>query len=381
MSGTHARFAPSAFHLTVPCPGSVALQEKVPAQPETDEEAEGTAAHWIATEAASGRVHPIGHKFTLDGREWTVDLDMFGGARMFAHACGGAGGTLRVEEPVGMARFHPTDCWGRPDAFRYFASTQPGEPNVLRIPEYKYGHRFVEVFENLQMIGYAEGVIELLRLDDQNLTVQFIIVQPRAYHREGPVRMWKVAASELRPLMNKIIAAIDLAQQPDPPTETGTHCLDCKARANCKTLQYAVANVVDFSGSAEIVNLPHEAMGQELRILADARQRLEARYTGLAQQVESLMRNGMAVPFWKLEPGRANLAWKADTTVEEVAGLGELLGVELRKPAALITPTQATALGIDGAVISQYAERPTPGLSLKPDSTTAARKIFGANAT
>lgn len=378
----HARLMPSAFHITVPCPGSVTLQEGVPPDPETDEEAEGTAAHFVALQYAAGneKSFQVGAQFTSGGRNWIVDLDMATGAKIYAKAIGPATPTLRLEDPVRLSRVHTTECWGTPDAWQFFPA-QPGLQgnSVLRIYDYKYGHRFVEVFENLQLIGYLVGVMERLNLSDMNVFCELILVQPRAYHREGPVRTWQVHATELRGIINQIANSGEAALGPNPPTRTGLHCIDCKARHVCTTFQYSVANIVDYSGHAEAANMTPHAMGQELRILWEARKRLEARYEGIAMKVEALIRNGQSIPLWKLEAGRSKLEWLDNTSVEEVAALGELLNVNLRKPPALITPTQAVAAGIDEKVIEGYASRKPGGVSLKPDTTLAARKVFTNN--
>lgn len=354
--------------MTVPCPGSLQLQEKVPPTPESEETIEGNVAHAVAMLRASGiRLLAIGESFEYEGKTWTADADMVAGAALWARECHASG---RFENPVQMPQIHATDCYGTPDYWRY----QP-EHKLLEVKDYKYGFRFVEVFENYQLVAYALGVAHLLQLPPDT-TIRLAIVQPRAYHNDGPVRGWATTLAGLELLLKKLRASASVALGENPTTKTGPHCLDCKARAACKTLASAALGIVDWSGTAELMALPHDALGTELRILEDAQKRLKARQEGLSAQAEALIRGGFAVPYYGLKPGRSNLAWNEDVNVEEAADMAEMLGFNIRKPAELLTPTQAKGLGIPEEIITQYASRPTPKLVLKADDTQAARRVF-----
>lgn len=366
--------------MTVACNASVQLQAQIPEQPETEEQAEGTVAHSVAMMAAGGGLpHKVGDVIEYNGRKWAVDLDMVNGARVYAEALGGPHGNLRLEDAVQCSRIHPTACYGTPDAWRYIREgTGPLGKPVLRIGDYKYGHRFVEVFENFQLVAYAVGVVERLNLESlgDDLILELILVQPRAYHKEGPVRKWRTTVGEVRPLVERAAAAATAALAVDPKATTGEHCIDCRARHICVTLRHAVANIVDYSGTAELAPLDAIAMGHELRILEDAADRLAARRTGIAVQVEAALRAGQRVPGYVLEPGRANMAWMVDAPIAELAAMGDLLGVDIRKPLAVCTPTQAIDSGIDKEIVSQFAHRPPGALKLKAESITTARKAF-----
>jgi hypothetical protein len=389
---SHARAAPSGLALTIACEGSLQLQELVPPCPPTDEEAEGTAAHVVAMAhgAALASAWIEGKKFENGGRQWTITKDMFEGAQMYARALGGPHGNLRLEDGVKVTALHASECWGTPDAWRYFAAGSyeptPYDPYttgfaVVRVGDYKFGHRYVNEFENPQLVAYALGVIERLNLIDTDVILELILVQPRCFSAE-PVRVWRVRASVLRAFVNLIYGKVEVALGPNPPTTTGSHCLDCKARHMCKTLRYGSSHIVTYSGTAEPTPLDVVAMGQELRILVDASKQLEARLTGLKAQVEAHVRAGYAVPLWTLKPGRANRQWNDDVTPEYAADSMATLGINIRKPMQVMTPTQAIDAGLDEDIIMEYAHRPKPALLLKPDDKTEARKLFyGANRT
>lgn len=388
---------PSSLAITMECPASVRLQASVPPPPPSEEDAEGSAAHWVAMRYAAGHGHelPVGAKFQHNGREWEVDLDMQVGARIYMHALEAPHGHLRLEDPVAIPRIHPTLCYGTPDAWRFFPEyvfpesvrlanpRLPAKPiKLLRVSDYKFGHRFVEVFDNPQLSAYATGVMERLGItdNDPDLWVELMIVQPRSYHREGPVRVWRMEAIDLRPLINQAWNMVQQALLPEPPANTNTHCIDCTARHVCKTLQYAAHAFIDFSTHGEVVELPPEAMGQELVILEEAIKRMEARLTGLKAQAQAYLEQGKPVAFYHMEQGQSRMIYRDDVDVSEVIGMGDLFGIDLRKPQTkkelLVTPRQAIDLGIEEAIIKKYAHRPPAAFKLARDNTITARKVF-----
>ena len=393
----HALIAPSSLELTIACAGSLQLQLSVPELPPTDDEALGTAAHWVALRYAAGYGHelPVGTKFTNGGKQWEVDNDMVVGATIYKNAMGGAHSHLRLEDAVNITRIHPEHCYGTPDAWAYYPETRfspealaahpdlpKGAVKLIRVGDYKFGHRYHEVFQHPQLCAYAAGVMERLNLSDNDpdLWLELIIVQPRCFHREGPVRRWLAHASEIRGTINQAWNAGQRALQPNPETTVNKHCGDCRARHVCKTLQWASGGFVEFSGSAEAVELTPEATGIEMMLIEDAIERLDARLTGIQAQAEAMLRQGKAVPHYHLEAGQSRRIYRDDVTVEEVLGMGDLLNVDLRKKQTkkdlLVTPRQAIDLGIDEGIIAQYSFRPRAALKVTRDNPTHARKVF-----
>lgn len=393
------RARPSSLALIIACHAALQLQELVPVLPPTDEQAEGTAAHWVARRHLAGFGHelPIGAKFQSDGQEWTVDADMFYGAMLYARTVG-VHPDNHIEEWLAVPRVHESECAGTPDAWRFFNDARdayrecpPGIPiekfnagkiRLLRVPDYKYGHRYVEIFENPQLSSYATAVLDKLEISDTDpdLYVELMLVQPRSYHPDGPVRIWRVQAHTLRAMLNVAHNAVGLALGANPTAKTGPHCIDCTARHECEALRRNTLRIVDFTHSAERTQLPPEALAQELMIVQDARKQLEAREAGLEAQAEAILRAGGRVPFYSMKPGRSNLTYFDDVNTDELVSLGDLVGVDLRKKLQrkdlVVTPTQAIDLGIDPAVMNAYASRPPGKMKLTRDNPTAARKVF-----
>lgn len=368
-----ARVRPSKLDLTVACPGSLQLQEQVPPVPPTFEQAEGTGGHLVALKYATG-AHAdwaLGRKFEIEGHQLEVDDDMIDGAILYA---GEAQANGRFEDPVKIPDVHPTECWGTPD---YWRCLMEQYIRLLTVIDYKYGHRYVEVWQCFQLIAYAAGVIRFLDLP-ADFPVKLVIVQPRSYSGDGPIREWVTTAEEIiRICHEEIHPKVELALSPIPPTTSGRHCQDCSARNACRTYQQTTESLVDFSGTAEIRDLTAETIGQELRLLKEAIKRLEGRYTGLYEQASNMARSGVRIHHWTMEHGTGRLKWKNDTTPVNLITMADLLGINIRKPTAVLTPTQVIAAGIDKEVVEpHYAERLRGAARLVQDDTTKLRKIF-----
>lgn len=366
----HALVAPSGLALTMSCAASLLLQLMAAEPPKSEEQLEGDAAHWHARTWAQGTHLDVGAVFTHGGKPWTVDLDMVTGSKLWAGECGVSG---RFEDPVAVPRIHP-QCNGTPDWWLY---THPPETlGVLDVKDYKYGHRYVDPWENWQLIAYALGVAARIGLIYNDTPVVLTIVQPRAYHRDGPVKRWATTLGELILLAKRAAARVLEALSPDAAATTGPHCIDCKARHLCKTLQYSAMHVVEFTGVGEAIELPNAALGAEARILFEAHELLGARLEGLKTQAEAILRSGGQVPYWIMEPGRSLMKWNEGVSLEDIRLLGLAAEADTIQTPKPVTPTQAKAAGVDEAVIKLYATRLPSGMTLKPDTTIHASKVF-----
>jgi hypothetical protein len=368
----HAVIAPSSLGAIVQCPAYVRMVAPYADAPRTPEQLEGDAGHWVALQAiTTGEILPVG---AMTPQGLPVDYEMAGGARLWAETLGGYG---IAELPIACPSIHPTQCWGTPDWRRY----DPIE-GVIRVADYKFGHRFVEVFECWQLIAYLSGVLDEMNatgLQDQHLRFEAIIVQPRSYHRDGPVRRWTGMASDLRGLINIAAMAAEEALKANAPARTGPACLDCDARHECRALQEAALNYADshvVTGNT-VTALPPDALGAELALLQHIAKMVDARVTGLQQQAVSLLSSGQRVPGYSLMEQRAREAWLEDPST--VAATAEVLGFNVRKPLEVMTPNQARATGVPADIVAMYSHRPRGSMKLERDTTTQARKVFGAN--
>lgn len=337
------------------------------------ESLEGTAAHWVWNELWHGRPVSVG-QVAPNGTE--VDQEMLDSAELFCSVIHTpdpeARAATRTEVTLTGTRIHPTANQGTPDAQRYTR-------NYLKVWEFKYGHEPVAAYENWQMINQTALVLDNYGVDglqDQSLTVELTVVQPRSYTREGAVRTWSVVASELRPYFNELRAAADRATRPNPTATPGPEqCEFCPGRHACPALANVAYRAADHAMARAVpLELAPAAAARELTKLTRYYDQLRARISGLQEQTRANIKAGRAVPGWHLEASVGRERWARP--IEDVKLLGVLQGVPLEKPQVL-TPTQARAAGIPDSVVSAWSERPPGAMKLVQDSDAVIRRIFG----
>lgn len=364
----HSIFPPSSMFRLVKCTGSFDLCQLYPEPEDSPHSMEGTAFHEVVANLLNGVPMLAG---ALASNGIAITDEMLEGADICVEAiphdmvphC-------HVEERVDVTQIHEA-CFGTPDVWFYDPVKK-----VLNVLDWKFGHGYVDVFENYQLAAYAAGIIETHGYDDQEIWVKFTIVQPRCYHKDGPVRLWGCRAHELRGLVNEMMMACGIAASGQGVCQTGEHCRHCSAIVHCPAAQRAGMALIDFTARPIPSEMSPAEKGTYLARIQRAAVMLKALDTGLSEEIERSIRNGSPVPGFTLEPGQGRTAWSKPFA--EVATLGDMFGVQLRKE-ALITPIQAIAAlkkaGIDGEVVKSYSETTTGALKLAPAADL--RCIFG----
>lgn len=368
---THAVLAPSSAHQWVSCAGMLTLARNYPEDAEAPEAREGQAAHFVAAQmldvigihAGEGDTVPPGI---------TVTPEMLEGARLYRQAVvdatDGRLDRVHVEERVLCSLIHEA-CFGTPDAWHFNK-----EAGILDVWDFKFGFRYVEVYENWQMLCYVAGILGQLGIPDE-IRIRVHIIQPRSFHRDGPVRSWEFSSVTFAPYLEQLRKSAHEAMAAGARTRVGAWCRNCLAARGCEALAAASYDAVAVSGSSVPFDLSAAEVGSDLRTLQRAAAALSARITGLEQQAIEQIRLGQYVPYWQMGAKRTNLAWRLPD--EEIIALGPLFGVDLARPPKPITPTQAREkLKVDEAVINSYAFRPSGELKLVPADISQARKVF-----
>lgn len=376
----HALLQPSSAHRWVHCFGSVQAEGLYP-QPPTDAAEEGTAAHWVASSMLeSYKANPIKTPICFIDKPAPngviVTDEMIEGIGLYVKDVlkvvndNGLLQSMIIEQPVPINRVHP-DNWGTPDLRIY-------DKDALRLHvwDFKFGRRVVEHWENWQLIDYGIGGLDEIGngIDDQHITVELHIVQPRAFHVDGPVRSWSMIGSDLRGYANKLSAAAEKATDINPLCRAGEWCRDCNASRACSALQIESAGIVDRVEALNLHDLSPEDTAVELRYLRRADVLLGERLKGLETQTMEQHANGTPTPGFGIGYGQGSIKW--DKPNNEVIELGDLLGIDLRKPEAPITPTQAKKLKVDEAVIKSYSKKHQGSARLVTDDKTIAGRIF-----
>lgn len=363
----HAEGAPSSGEVWEQCPGSIVMQAAFPETEETPEQREGTAAHWAVEQVLRGQLIEVG---LIAPNGWVLDQDMCDGAELMRKAIPDRVRPLcHIEQRVHMARrIHPK-VWGTPDVWAY----DPRDRTVY-VWDYKYGHGYVEVIDNRQLILYTAGVMEELGLDDLDTRVVLCIVQPRCWHKTGHVRRWSVPMSDLRGPWNRLMMAAETAFGDDPPINPGAHCRHCRARHACPALHKYVTRIHDLTERALPLEMPDNALAFEVRDLRRLADLLKARLMGLEADADARLRAGKRLPGLALESKPGSLEWTAPAAT--VLDLGRVYGLDLAKPAVPITPTQARAKGLPEAVITGAAKREATAAKLVLSDPMEMRRLF-----
>lgn len=372
----HSILAPSAAHIWGKpggCTGYVLMSQVFP-DVEGPEAIEGERVHEFAKAFvdayAYGGITVDGQGISSEGQEaarlYVDDIV----AVMGKHPLSSNDVTFGTEVQVFVSSINDL-CFGTLDCFLYDQYTRK-----LFIWDFKFGHGVVEVFKNWQMICYAAGLFDELPIDgheDQRTTVHFRIVQPRAFHRDGPIREWSVPAWKLREEIHELRQNAAIALGNESVTRSGNHCRYCSARHSCRAALDAGIKFYELATEPTPLDLSPEAVGTQLAIVQRAHDQLGYVRTGLEEQAASLIRGGKNVPGFTLESGIGREKWKESP--KSVKALGEMYDVDLDKH-ALVTPNQARELGIDKDIVTLYTERPRKGMKLVADDGTRAREIF-----
>lgn len=376
---SHAPIAPSSMGVTVKCAGSVAMQAQFP-QEATDESKAGDAAHWVCADILLARktndlkfakdyigmADPAG---TVISREMTEAAEVFVSAcvRAVLPVVGPDFTNVHIESKVHCRRVHPTLNYGTPDFWAHLA-------NVIYVKDFKFGFGFVDEFENWQMLDYAAGVLDELKLSDEQLAETFIdmeIVQPR-YYSGDQVRSWRIKASDLQQYVKIMSYQTHKALMADAECVSGDHCKNCTARRACPAARQSSYWAMQVSTEATPINLPASALGVELDYIKRGIAALEAQESGLEAYAEALIIKGEIVPGYARQPTKGKRAWSADD--EQVIMIGSATGVDLRSPKP-VTPSQAERLGINKTFIESQTHRPSK-LKLKRVTTNEIKKVF-----
>ena len=372
----HALFAPSGAARIAQCSASLGMEQRYPETEDDPTAAEGTAAHWVLEQGMQGAL-PVEGAVAPNGI--IVSEEMLEGALLAIERVdadlafyGLPRSSVAVEVPVTIKRVHE-QCWGTPD-MRVWVKAPNGRP-TLYVWDYKFGRRAVEAFENLQLAAYAAGCIEQAGISDLTCDVVLTIIQPRCYHRDGPVRWWKTAASNLRAILNVYSGACHEALTENAKLRTGEECRDCRAKHACPALQRAAYSAADVAMSGQPLELPPDGLGLELTILTLALQRLEARITGLSEQAEMLSKRGTRVPGWDMQRGRGGRVWTVPDA--QAIAIGHALGKDLAKPIKAVTPRQAELAGLDPRLLAGLCKEVPGEMKLTRDDGSLTRRVFG----
>ncbi len=374
------------------CHGSVALLELL-GMPETDEEdyaKVGTAMHEAAAHALTEQLE--GWELTslaFNGVTMTSDLVVpleiyLNHCRPLMAATNTWGVEFKISSPVHPLFFGTADFWAiAPTPFN-----SDGPKNALHIVDLKGGIGVVvDVVRNVQVMYYAFGVIDTLERQksyvfDDDMEVVLGIVQPRAFHMDGPVRLWSTTVGDIKRWTHDVLVSHMLATAYDNSLDAGSWCRFCPAKLVCPILsnlfRAACTASPDVSGE-----LTDDQLGFNYRYVDPVKFFVKA----LEKEAMRRLNAGHPLPWGdgkqlKLVYMKSNRVWKdgaRELAIQRygVAALEEPLGKVVTDPIALLaswpklvdyvkSPAQMEKVPEATTWVKSFAYQPKGALTVAP---------------
>ena len=343
----HSRIGASTCERWWNCPGSVRAVTQCPPQKSSIYADEGTVAHLLGEwSLRTGRdaAEFVGRKatqiVTKEG-EWIFvfneDLHVYKGAQVtlnvievtdeMAEAVQMYLDTVRfdmdtydlkIEDIKIEHRFHLThidkDAYGTNDC------NLPVFLDKVIVYDYKHGQGVaVDAEENKQLMYYALGAAELGDYD----SIEVVIVQPRAVHRDGPIRRWTLSKSELMDFGQELKVKINDTRDVKAPLNAGPWCKKsfCPAMASCPAIRGQVGTEATLVFDKPLVALPkpEELSPEMLKRILDGMPMAEAWLTAVWAYAEQKANNGEKILGYKLVQGReGNRKWVDEEKVNQI---------------------------------------------------------------
>lgn len=357
MEKTHSQVGASSCERWWNCPGSVRFAASLPPQPPSAYAKDGTKAHALAEFALRKNVDAFKASDMYDvddGIGVGISMEMTDAVQLyldvidediFQYKCKKS--DLEIEKHFTLPSIHP-DARGTNDAnLGVFLQK-------LIVYDFKYGKGIaVEAEENKQMMYYALGAA----LEGDYEEIECVIVQPRAIHRDGPVRRWTISRADLLAFGRELKERIIATEVDNAPLFCGDHCQKyfCPALAICPAVRGRVQEVARGVFDEPVRTLPslESLTASELSKLLATIPIIDAYVKAVEEYALGLANSGKTVAGYKLVAKRSIRQWKdvdavkakwpkmAVRTVEEVLSPNQLetvlAQVMTKKEAKVIT--------------------------------------------
>lgn len=335
----HSHLGASSSYRWMACPGSVALSKDVPRK-DTVFSKEGTAAHKLGEIAYEAGMHPsnwLGEK--IEGVE--VTNNMVEAVAIYVDYLRDLAildNDLKLEHKFDLSKLNPpAPMFGTSDCTCYV----PLKFKLI-VADYKHGAGVaVEVENNSQLMYYALGAMLELGKQKKVKEIEMVIVQPRAQHRDGPIRKWSCTRQDILKFAGDLIAAAQKTMTPEADLHAGKHCRFCPAQPRCPALHHETKEIakLEFAESAPLVD-PRLLSAEQVSYILERADLIEDWVRSIRVHVQSELEAGKNIPGWKLVQKRALRAWNDPKEVKMWAtehGLDdeELYDYKMKSPAAL----------------------------------------------
>lgn len=359
----HARLSCSAAYRWTVCPGAPRLEAQFPDET-SPYAAEGTRAHTLLETACLLGLETTAEAVTLvEG----ADAEMAEQLQPMLdwikqEQASRPGAVLFFERKLNPGRaLGRDDLWGTGD----LVILDEPRKEVL-IGDLKYGAGLaVEAVNNQQLRLYGLGAVALATFPVEHIVT--VILQPRAYHTDGPIRTETIARADLDAFAQEIAAAAAATDADDAPLVAGEHCHFCRAAGGCSVLAEHAMSIAREAFRAVEQPLDPQRIARLLREVDVVRGWLKA----LEEYALRIAKDGTELPGFKLAKRRGHRKWiNPETALIELAAAYSVTDDQIA-PRTLISPAQAEKV-IKAAVghkadLSELVHTPELGPRLVPD--------------
>lgn len=341
------------------CPGSNVLlnQLQLPATDEEEYQINGSAAHEAAAECVMEKKDAwevVGQKFY---KETEITPDMADAIQVYLDYVRDKRDQWYCEFAI-SGDLHPL-FYGTVD----YANIKDG---LLEIVDFKFGQGIVvEPYRNTQLMYYAYG---LLNYQPAVRRVKCTIVQPRAYHEEGPVRSWEIpgGAEELAEWGEKVLIPAMLNAEMDETLEAGPWCRFCPAKLACPLLA-GLFKAAALINPKIIPNFSDEALARDYAY----RDAVKFYMKALDDEAFRRLSTGRKLSTAKLVNKRADRVFQAQQVIDDktvtVQEAFAQFGKEVFTTPVFKTPAQMEKINpAAAALVKQWAYMPSTGFTVAP---------------
>lgn len=284
----HSVFGASSSSRWMACPASIRMSKYV--EDQTNDAAElGTAAHELVEfclKLGLNTYDCLGLVFN----KHTVDEAMASAAQLYVGCirdlCRRYNVNPMLEKRVVMLSV-ANDVYGTADCIIIVGDT-------LFVFDYKHGYEIVEVTNNPQAVFYAIATLDTLGLWQQIKHIVTGIIQPRASHIDGVIRLHDYSIQELVSWQNQFRVAVSNARNPHSEIIPGAHCKYCPARGFCRARMMRTIQLAYFDKPIE------EMTPNELEIIYNEIDIMKTNLEAVAGKTLGLAREGKSIENHKL---------------------------------------------------------------------------------
>lgn len=304
----HARLSASRMDRVMLCPGSYALESKMPNEPSGAAAERGTAIHELAERMLRGETpsEDVDKEHVRLASEYASFVDgYFENPRKRM---------IEVNVDKGLKSIHPA-LGGTADAILV-------DGNTLACVDLKTGRIPVDAENNKQLMTYALGSMRQLNAPS-DIDVHLVIFQPGVGNS-----VYKTTGHELIKHGEELKAAAELALSDSAPTNPGdAQCKYCRAKSICPSLREKVISVARKEFDIDSTPITPE--------MIDQAKLAETWAVAVLDHAKQILDSGTEIEGWTLKPGRKTKFWRDEALTTQFFQDNQAAW-ELKSPAALI---------------------------------------------